>query len=364
LLAALSLSGLACLQPRPTGANAVRNSPMSALPERSAGLLVVEVGSLRDRRSVTRWMSDLAARAEMDGAMRSVFDRFGRRILERLERLALVVVPIERGQTGFALMAEGDLDEATLLQSMGGARTVTLLEIADQPDVSVTILSGGTLVIGPLAVLNMVQDNAPAGAGERFGAGGLQKNGSLMSLLDRVDARSQIWGAIDYAPLANLAGRFMDGSDLSRLPIPSVAPGALQALAFQSTLGDPISFDIIGRSALEDDARRLADAARGLVAIGRMAAGREQTQEWLALLDAITISQSGALVTVHGTVSEETLSQIAEGIEAPEMPPVNQVVPPPASSGKAIPPPAPSEEVIPTVPPPEPISPPPPPPGN
>jgi hypothetical protein len=304
--------GQGCLQPRQTAATLVQQSPLRALPQQSVGLLVLEVRSLRDRRPVAAWLSDLATRAEQEGAFQELMERFGKQIISQLDRVALAAVPLEEEQLGFGLLAEGEFDEATMRKAIGGIDILTLLELADQPDLSVTVLRGGTLALGPRAVLDGIRRNADAGSG------GLAANKTLMTLLERVDPTAQVWGAIDYAPMARLAGQVVGDDGLANIPLPGRASGgSLLAIAFQGTIDDPVDFDLIGQAALEDDAARLADAARGLIAIGRMAAaGDGERAELLALLDAISITQSGAFVNLSGSVPVDMLARLTEGLAA------------------------------------------------
>jgi hypothetical protein len=311
LLPALAV-GPGCLQPPPTAATLVKRSPLRVLPQPSVGLLVIDVASLRDRRPVEAWLSDLAARTEREGAFQALLERFGGQIIGQLDRVALAAVPMQDEQLGFGLLAEGEFDEATLREALGGSEILTMLEIADQPDLSVTVLAGGTLCVGPRTVLETIRRNAAAKSG------GLADNRVLMTLLERVESNAQVWGAIDYAPMAKLAGRTVGETGLANIPLPGGTPGgALRAIAFQGTVDDPVDFEVIGQAALEDDAARLADAARGLIAIGRMAAaGDGDRAELLALLDTIEISQSGAFVNLHGSVPVDVLSRLAGGLTA------------------------------------------------
>lgn len=312
LMVPVAAAGQGCLQPRPTAASLVERSPMRVLPQQSVGLLSLDVKSLRDRRPVAAWLSDLASRTEQDGAFQALMERFGKQVISQLDRVSLVAVPMPDEQLGFGLLAEGEFDEATLRESLGGVEILTMLELADKPDLSVTVLEGGTLALGPRVVLEPIRANASTGAG------GLTANRTLMTLLERVESSAQVWGAIDYAPMAKLAGRAVGDGRLGNIPLPGRTPGgSLLALAFQGTIDDPVDFDIIGQAALEDDAVRLADAARGLVAIGRMAAaGDANRAELLALLDNIEITQSGAFVNLHGLASVEMLSSLAGGLTA------------------------------------------------
>ena len=304
--------GQACLQPRPTAATLVRESQLRAFPQQSVGLLVLEVASLRDRRPVAAWLADLASRTEQEGAFQSLIERFGKQFISQLDRVALAAVPLPGEQLGFGLLAEGEFDETTVSESLGGEEILTLLELADKPDLSVTVLQGGTLALGPRTILDVIRRNAAGNSG------GLADNRALMTLLERVESTSQVWGVIDYAPMAKLAGRTVGDDGLAKIPLPGRMPGgSLLAIAFQGTIDDPVDFNLIGQAALEDDAARLADAARGLIAIGRMAAGGDgERAELLALLDTITITQSGAFVSLHGSVPVDMLGRLAGGLVA------------------------------------------------
>ncbi len=312
ILILAAAGGQACLQPRPTAATLVQESQLRAFPQQSVGLLVLEVASLRDRRPVAAWLSDLASRTEQEGAWQSLMERFGKQIISQLDRVALAAVPLPGDHLGFGLLAEGEFDETTLRESLGGEEILTLLELADKPDLSVTVLQGGTLALGPRTILDDIRRNAAGNSA------GLEGNRALMTLLERVESTSQVWGVIDYAPMAKLAGRTIGDDGLAKIPLPGKIPGgSLLAIAFQGTLDDPLDFDLIGQAALEDDAARLADAARGLIAIGRMAAGGDgERAELFALLDTITITQSGAFVNLHGSVPVEMLGRLAGGLAA------------------------------------------------
>jgi len=317
LLALALAGGQGCLQPRPTAATLVATSHLRLLPQQSVGLLVLEVRSLRDRRPVAAWLSDLASRTQQEGAFQALMERFGRQIITQLDRLALAAVPLQDEQLGFALLAEGEFDEATLREALGGEEILTLLEIPDKPDLSVTVLEGGTLGLAPRAVLTGIR-RTEAGDSQ-----GVAANRTLMTLLERVESGSQVWGVVDYAPMARLAGRTVGDGGLASIPLPGRTPGgSLLAVAFQGMIDDPIDVAIIGQAALEDDAARLADAARGLIALGRMAAaGDDDRAELLALLETIDITQTGAFVNLHGQIPAEMLSRLAEGLTAGGMRP-------------------------------------------
>jgi hypothetical protein len=299
-----------CLERRPSAATVVSGSLLADLPRESVGLLVVQVSSLRDRGPVAAWLADLAARSDREGVFEMLMERAGPEILDRLDRIALAAVPLEGERLGFALLAEGGFDGAALRASLGGEETLTVLEVADQPDLSVAVIQDGAVGLGPRVLLDQIRRNAADGSQ------GLGGNRPLISLLERLEAGAPIWGVIDYAPMAKLARGAVGGNGLADLPLPGGAAGAsLQALAFQGTIDDPIEIDLVGQASLEDDAARLADAARGLIAIGRLAAGGDGGQEALiSLLDTLRITQSGPFVNLHGSVPVALLTRLTEGM--------------------------------------------------
>ena len=93
---------------------------------------------------------------------------------------------------------------------------------------------------------------------------------------------------------------------------------SLVSIAFRGMVGDSVDLELFGRADAERNAKTLADAARGLLALGRMGAGRDQAKEWLAFLDGIQIDQSGAGVNLRASIPAKTMeSFVGQMMSAP-----------------------------------------------
>ena len=302
LLAALLAMPPGCMRSR-TAASVVETSAMAAFPKESVAVLVLDIQSLQALEAVSRWMQEMGAAAEQEGAFREVKERFGIEMLKKLTRLGLALVPRADGQLGYALLAEGDFDPVKLKEVLGGQEILTFLEMEGKPDFSATVLAGGSVALGPRQVLEAVRANAGK---PRQGIAG---NSTLIGALGRLPHDAQVWGAVDCRSLSALVRQ---ASERTGMPAPAAAPlEALKALAFQSTIGTSVEFAILGESDDEKSAKTQADAVRGVVALGRMGANQEKAKEWLAFLDGITIVQKGSEIRVQGTIPEATLAALA-----------------------------------------------------
>jgi len=304
-LLSLLLCGLAvaCARRAPGVSDRIRGSALRHLPRESVGLAVVEMKALREREAAERWLDDLAADLDATPSFKMIRQALGPEVIRKVDRVALALVPQEGGGTGYAVLAEGTFEEARMRQLTGGQEILTLLEVAGQPDVSLTVLPGGTPVFGPRGVLRQVRGT---GSGKDAGLGA----SSLMGVLGKVQPAAQIWGAIDYAPLVELARRGMSSGG-REAPLSAPGAGHLKALAFQGVIDKTIAFVLFGQAEAEPGAKQLADAARGLVALARMSASQQGTGPWLEFLDGIRIDQSGPDVEVHGTLTSAIAQALA-----------------------------------------------------
>ncbi len=291
-----------------TGATVVRNGSLGALPRASVALFVLEVKALRSREPVAAWLRDAASGAGRQEALDQIRTRFGSHLIDRLERLSLAILPLDGAAMGWAILAEGAFDEAEVREAIGGQEILTLFEAAGRPDLSVTILKGGSLAFGPRVVLEGVRENMA-----RRGSG-LDANSVLLDLLGTINpGAAQVWGAVDYKPLARLSRRAAEAEGI-RVPALAKVPGteSLVALTVQGSLGDRLEFALMGRADAEASAKTMADAARGLVALARMASGQDAAKAWFEALDGITIEQKGKDVTLRGAIAEPTVAALAK----------------------------------------------------
>ncbi len=313
----------------------VRTSALGSLPKETVGLVVMEVRSLRSLGSFARWMQEMASAAEQEGPLRDLKGKFGSDTLDRIDRLALAVMPQPGNTAGYALIAEGRIDEQKVRAALEGKEYETVEPAAEgRPEVSLTVLRGGALALGPRLVLEAVRANA-----ERRG-GGLVANATMLDLLGSVRPTSHLWGAVDFRTMARLGRQAAGGQVAGAQAIGAQAIGAtlpdnplvsaLVAFAFQGRLGSTVELDVVGRADGEANAKGLADTARSLIRIGQVGATPEKAGDWLAFLNGITIQQKGAEITMHATLPEAIVSSLAEKARAAaaEMP----AGPPPAGA--------------------------------
>ncbi|HYV86859.1 MAG TPA: hypothetical protein VFB49_13180 [Patescibacteria group bacterium] len=305
LAAALALAPAGCAPGRPTSASVIKGSTLRLLPAETVGLAVVEVARMKDREAVGRWLDDLAGAAGQTQAVDTVRAAIGKDLLTQVDRVSLALVPGAAGLTSYAFLAEGRFDEAKMKTLTGGQEILTILEIADRPDLSLTVLPGGQPAAGPRAVLSVLRANLARSTGG-LGASRLE------SILDRVDPTSQAWGAIDYAPLADMTRGALQGHGSPVTLPPPGSKGTLLGVGFQTSLDKTVEFELVGVADAEPSAKQLADAARGLVALARMGASQSKDATWLGFLDSLTISQKSEAIRLHGTLGPELLRVLAD----------------------------------------------------
>jgi hypothetical protein len=337
---ALALAGLGCARSE-TGATILRRSALGALPRESVGLLALEVRSLRSLKAFDRWAQEMTEAVDAEPRYRDLRQRLGPDALERIDRVGLAIVPLTDGRVSYGLIAEGHLDDGATRRALGGQETVTLLEAAGRPDLSVSVIPGGGLAFGPRAILEIIRRNAA-----RRGLG-LEANAVMGGLLGRVRPAAQVWGAIDYGTIARLS-REAALAGRGPMPVPGGPVGsALQGVAFQGRIGASVDLDFTGVAGGAADARRLADAARGLAALGKMGAGADRSSPWIEVLDGLSVRQSGAEVAFHVRFPPAALEALAEKSRAaaaalpegssPAPPGPPAAAPPPAASASRTP---------------------------
>jgi len=296
---------------RKGAAGLVRSSPLGTYPRESAALLVVEVKKIRTLRPDAPWIRDLAALpGRQEGLPAAVLRRLGPDVLEKLDRLSLAIVPRPDRTVGYGVLAEGPFDAERMRQDLGGGSLMTLVEAGDV-DLSVVVLKDGSVALGPKGVLEtMVANEAARGKG-------LDANPGILTPLEQVRQESQIWGAVDCHSLQAAFKDSRGPGEVAGLSLDSAPVQSLASIAFRGTMGDTIDIDLLGRADNESGARTLADAARGLVALGRVGAGRDQAKEWLDLLDGIRISQSGAGIVLHASIPSKTMESFVAQMTRP-----------------------------------------------
>ena len=299
--ALLVLAALACNQKK-GAAGLVKSSAIGTFPKETAGLLVIEIKRVKKLGADLPWVQKIASLADSDGGpLKDMLQRFGKDTLSQIDRLSLAVVPASENRVGYGVLAEGSFDRAKMKEAIGGQDLLTLVEAPGKMDFSIALLPDGSLALGPREVLEVMRGNAAARGH------GLDSNELLLKPLEKVRPEAQFWGTVDCRKLTELVRQSTESGNLGALPLNSKAVQSLLSLAFRGTIGDSTEIDLMGQADGESSAKILADSARGLVALGRVGAGRDQAKEWLELLDGVRITQSGSDVSLRASIPSKTM---------------------------------------------------------
>ncbi len=304
-LAVLGLLAAAGCGQRKGAAGLVKSSTLGTYPKETVALLVIEVRKVRKLGADLPWMKDLAAVAESDGGpFKDIIERFGRDIMAQVDRISLAVVPSDDESLAYGVLAEGSFDPAKTRQALGGQEILTVVEAEGRMNISLSVLPDGSLALGPRRLLEAMRGNA-ASRGH-----GLDANDLLLGPLEKVRPEAQFWGSVDCRNLAEAVRRSTEAGDLASLPLSSKAANSLLTLAFRGTIGEAVEIDLFGLADAEAHAKTLADSARGIVALGRVGAGRDQAKEWLEFLDGIRIEQTGLDVSLRASIPSKTMQAL------------------------------------------------------
>ena len=305
LVAALGLLAAAGCGQKRGAAGLVKSSALGTYPKETVALLVIEVKKVRKLGADLPWVKELAAAAESDGGpLKDMIERFGRDTMTQVDRISLAVVPSGDDRLGYGVLAEGTFDPAKMRQALGGQEILTVVEAEGKLDMSLSVLPDGSLALGPRRVLEVMRGNAAARGH------GLDDNELLLGPLEKVRPEAQFWGSIDCRNLAESVRRSTEAGNLASLPLSSKAANSLLSLAFRGTIGESVEIDLLGLADAEANAKTLADSARGIVALGRVGAGRDQAKEWLEFLDGIRIEQSGTDVSLRASIPSKTMQSL------------------------------------------------------
>lgn len=325
VVALLVLAAVACGQKK-GAAGLVRSSALGTYPKETVALLVLEVKKVRKLGADLPWVKDLASVARSEGSpLREVTKRLGEETVAQVDRLSLAIVPQDDQRVGYGVLAEGSFDAAKVREALGGQDLLTVVEAEGKMDLSIAVLPGGSLALGPRRVLEVMRGNAAARGR------GLDANTTLLAPLEKVRPEAQFWGALDCRELARAVRESTDAGDLPGLPLSSAAANSLLTLAFRGMIGESVEIDLLGQADADASAKTLADAARGIVALGRVGAGRDQAKEWLDLLDGIRIEQSGSDVSLSASIPAKTMQSFVGQMVSTQQRPA-----PPAAGPEAV----------------------------
>jgi hypothetical protein len=317
----------ACTRREPAAADVVRGSGLRFLPVDTAGVAVIEVARIEDRAALARWLGE-ASRGLFGGTVPvSLGALLESDLMEQVDRVAVALVPEAGTPPGWAALVEGRFDPKTL---SAGDGVVPLVSLSSGLEIAVTALPGGGVVIGPSAIVGRIR------AGASRPKEGLA-SAPVMSYLSTVSPGADAWGAIDYAPLAEMTAGALRGAGNGLLPSPR-SSGALRGVAFEGRLAAEVGFTLVGVSEAEPGAKNLADGARGIIALARMGASQGKDTTWLDFLDGLSIEQAGTQVRVRGKASRSMLQALAARVTAPSGPPAPAVdAAPSGAAARALP---------------------------
>ncbi len=331
--AALCILVAAC-SGRKGAAGLVRSSAIGTYPRESVALLVLEIKKIRALRPDTPWIKDMASLADREGGPLAVITRrLGPDVLEHLDRLSVAVMPQPDHLIGYGILAEGTFDGAKVREALGGSDLLTLVE-AGKMDFSVAILKDGSLALGPKRVLLTMRAN-DAARGR-----GLDANPVILTPLEKVRQEAQFWGTVDCQNLKALYKDATGPSDLGGMTLNAAPVQSLVTIAFRGMVGETVDIDLFGQADAEKNAKMLADALRGLVALGRVGAGRDQAKEWLEFLDGIRISQSGPNIDLNASIPAKTMETFVAQMMSKTRPAAEATSPAPARGTSPAPEPA------------------------
>lgn len=131
-------------------------------------------------------------------------------------------------------------------------------------------------------------------------------NTALIERVRKIGAENQVW-AVSSAPGAFLPAHVPPGGQANALRVLQ----GMESSTFGLNATSGLRLLMEGTCASEDDARTLADAAQGLLAMARLAAPTDRPQA-LELLNAFQIEQQQRQVRVTAEISQPLLDQFAE----------------------------------------------------
>ena len=137
----------------------------------------------------------------------------------------------------------------------------------------------------------------------------LLHNTDLLGRAQRISGASQIW-AVSQSP-----------GELLRQGLPSEGPlhGSNFARIFQSmqntsfglNLTDGLDLLAAGLCRTPEDAKTLADAARGVIALGRLTLS-DKEPEWMTVFDRIRVEERGAELDISVSIEREMFEKLLE----------------------------------------------------
>lgn len=164
---------------------------------------------------------------------------------------------------------------------------------------ALAILDDSTIAMGDEATVRAMIDVVN-------GAPSARANTVLMSLLEDVDTRSEMW-----VVSAN-QGLFSDLTEEGGAAIPQIPVDRINSMILSLRAGDGLALRFRGRTDAEEDAKLLGDSLNGMLAFGKMML-QSSNPDVFAIVDrSIKAGSSGQDVTVRAQLSIEDIEKLQE----------------------------------------------------
>ena len=172
---------------------------------------------------------------------------------------------------------------------------------------SLSFLDGTTAVIGPQQIVLKALDR-------RFDAGpSLIENTALLGLAETVESKNQIWG-VSEQPGKLMPKEGPDGASAQELPATRILKTMQQSI-FALDMMDGLDFKAEGLFTSAEDARLLGDAARGLLAMGRLTIG-SKNPGLIIFLDSIGVTETDTRVNFTVNIDAVDFEKMIEALKA------------------------------------------------
>ena len=172
---------------------------------------------------------------------------------------------------------------------------------------SLSFLDGTTAVVGPRELVIEALDR-------RFDGGpSLAENTALLGLAETIESKNQIWG-VSEQPGKLMPEEGPEGTGAQELPATRILK-TMQQSTFALDLMDGLDFKAEGLFTTAEDAKLLGDAARGLLAMGRLTIGAKNPG-LIIFLDSIGVTESGTKVRFSIDMDALNFEKMIEALKA------------------------------------------------
>ena len=273
---------------------------LTLLPKESTFLFSANIKKL----AATALFNKIKEDTEMLEKYNEFVDKTGIDPEKHLERIVLAIPPDVEETQEVAIAVFGTFDPEKILSAIeeeGEVETSTYegLDVysftpEDKP-MSMSFLAEGCLAFGGQeSIKRMIE--LSKGKGES-----IEANAEMMEVLKDVNQEDMFWG-IGLIPEDYRQKAMANPMTQSFASLRSVI------LSINAEKG--IDFSLLSRSDEEEDAKLIADAIKGFVALGKMGAGEKP--DILEALDNIEISAEKNAVTISMHLSEELMEKLGE----------------------------------------------------